>query len=122
MSVAYDVRPPAVRASDQSKIAKASDVRVAVEGQRLRVLVVAKIEEGETVEALLPQREISVILPRSILLKEEASPEILSEIEGLIRRFVVGRTIRLRQFENSTYCFFLTWRSVRFAERGSNGA
>ena len=87
-----------------------------VEDGRLRVLVRASLETGETVDAVLPQREMSVILPRSLLLENPSrgSAELVEEIGPLVRKFVNGRAVRLKEFEGTTYCFFLSWRSVRF--------
>lgn len=96
--------------------AKVVDTRIAVENEHLRVFVLTCVDGGKTVEAALPQRELSVILPRSILLGEgERQPlDVMEEIKDIVRRFLVGRTVKLREFEGDTYCFFLTWRSVRF--------
>ena len=85
---------------------------------RLRVIASIQTEGGDVIKAFLPDREISVILPRSILLGEqkEASPEILQTIRPVVLRLVKDREVRLWQYKDKQYFAFLSWRSVSFGK------
>jgi hypothetical protein len=95
------------------------DVQPLIESSRLRVRLTVCRGDGRLVSAFLPDRELSTILPRSILLASlrEVPRELLNTIDPILKRMVRGRTVRLWHYSEACYASFLPWRSVRFADR-----
>ena len=93
-------------------------VRSTLSDTRLRVTAQIRTEEGLTVEASLPDREVSAILPRSILLGRGAvaSPSLLGTIEPILARMTEGRMVRIWDYKERRFFSFQSWKSVRFAE------
>jgi hypothetical protein len=91
------------------------DVRATVAGERLRVGARVSTRDG-TVDALLPDREVAAFLPRSLLLagKGSAPRSLLASLTPILRRFTVGRDVRVWSYEEARYFSFPSWRSVRF--------
>jgi len=87
-----------------------------IENGRLRVLAEVRAERGTAVQSYLPDREVSALLPRSLLLGEglSAVPELLQTIEPILVRMGKGRRVRLWEYRGDTYASFLSWRAVRF--------
>ena len=85
----------------------------------LRVRLTVSQSDGRQHFAFLPDRELSTLLPRSILLTSlrEVPREMLETIDPILNKMVKGRVVRLWQYEESWYASFLPWRSVRFADR-----
>ena len=83
---------------------------------QLKVVARISMDTGEIREAYLPDREVSAILPRSILLgKEKAVPqELLKTIDPMINKMARGRPVRVWSYQDNNYASFLSWRSVRF--------
>lgn len=92
------------------------DVQPTLRGGALRVRVRVVRESGELQEAWLPDRELSALLPRSLLAgRTRRVPEVLLEtIEPILRRLTAGREVRLWEYGGAAYCSFPSWRSVRF--------
>ena len=86
---------------------------------RLRVQLTVCRSDGQQYFAFLPDRELSALLPRSILLPSlrEVPGKLLDTIDPMLRHLIKGRVVRLWQFEERWYASFLPWRSVRFTER-----
>lgn len=94
-------------------------VQLLIEGNRLRVRLTVCQSDGRRQFAFLPDRELSTLLPRSILLASlrEVPRELLDTIDPMLNKMVRGRMVRLWQYAERWYASFLPWRSVRFAER-----
>jgi len=85
---------------------------------RLKVQLTVYEADGQKYLAFLPDRELSTLLPRSILLGSlrEVPRELLETIDPMLQRLVKGRSVRLWQYSEAWYASFLPWRSVRFAD------
>ena len=95
--------------------AKVLAVHARVEDQWLRVEATVRDAQGKEWSALVPDRELATILPRSILAADATAPvTLLDTIVGILERVVVGRHVRLWQYRQRYYLRFLSWRSVRF--------
>lgn len=85
-----------------------------------RLVVRLQLSPGEQPgrEAYLPDRELSALLPRSLLVATPAAAprELLGTIVPILDRQVRGRAVRLWDYRNRRYASFLSWRSVRFRE------
>ena len=94
-------------------------VQPVIRDSRLRVQLTVCEVDGQEHLAFLPDRELSTLLPRSILLASlrEVPRELLDTIDPMLRHLIKGRVVRLWQFEEHWYASFLPWRSVRFADR-----
>jgi hypothetical protein len=94
------------------------EVEPLIEGGHLRVRLTVCRNDGRQDFAFLPDREVSTLLPRSILLASlrEVPQELLHTIEPMLKRQITGRAVRLWQYEERWYASFLPWRSVRFAD------
>jgi hypothetical protein len=96
-------------------------VRPELQQQRLRVMARIRTESGEVIEAGMPDREVSAILPRSILVGNSvAAPRgLLGTIEPILSRMSEGRTVRIWDYKDRKYFSFQPWKGVRFVEDGS---
>jgi hypothetical protein len=94
-------------------------VQPLIQDRRLRVRLIVCQEDGQQHFAFLPERELSTLLPRSILLVSlrEVPRKLLDTIDPILQHLLRGRVVRLWQFEEHWYASFLPWRSVRFADR-----
>ncbi|UCF97825.1 MAG: hypothetical protein JSV89_22080 [Spirochaetaceae bacterium] len=94
------------------------DVQPLIEGGRLKVRLRVCKTEGGKLFAFLPDRELSALLPRSILLTtlQEVPRELLETIDPMLSKQVRGRVVRLWQYAERWYASFLPWRSVHFAD------
>ncbi len=88
---------------------------ILINGQ-LKVIARISMDNGEILKAYLPDREVSAILPKSILAgKEKAVPqELLETIDPMIKKMAAGRPVRVWSYQDNNYASFLSWRSVRF--------
>ena len=91
-------------------------VRPELQGERLKVVATIKADTGETVEAHMPEREISALLPRSILLGagKTAPLSLLDTVEPILTRMTEGRQVRVWQYRERWFFSFLPWRTIRF--------
>jgi hypothetical protein len=91
-------------------------VQPMIEGGRLRVRLTVCRSDGPRHFAFLPDRELSALLPRSILLTKlgDVPPQLLDTIEPILNKMVVGRAVRLWRYAERWYASFLSWRPVRF--------
>jgi len=89
-----------------------------LQGQRLRVVVTLKTDDGEVMEAQMPDREVSALLPRSILLGSVARAPIslLGTVQPILARQTEGRRVRVWQYKERWFLSFPGWRGVRFVE------
>ena len=73
--------------------------------------------DAEAQNALIPDRELSALLPRSILAPQPtaARAEVADTVAGILRRTVLGRRVRTWEYEAIRYLGFLSWRAVRLA-------
>ena len=94
-------------------------VQPLIQDSRLRVRLTVLRDDGQQHFAFLPDRELSTLLPRSILLASlrEVPRKLLNTIDPILQHLLKGRVVRLWQFEEHWYASFLPWRSVRFADR-----
>jgi len=94
-------------------------VQPLIRDSRLRVQLRVCEVDGQEQLAFLPDRELSTLLPRSILLSSlrEVPRELLDTIDPILNKMVKGRVVRLWQYADNWYASFLPWRSVRFADR-----
>lgn len=92
--------------------------RAELQGQRLKVIASVRMDAGEVVEAQMPDREVSAILPRSILLggTTTAPVSLLDTVRPIIERMSEGRRARLWLYKESWFLSFQPWRGVRFVD------
>ncbi len=92
------------------------DVRAAVVGDRLKVGARVSTQQEGLIEAFLPDREVAAFLPRSLLLgaRGDAPRSLLASLTPILKRFTVGREVRVWSYEEERYFSFPSWRSVRF--------
>lgn len=97
------------------------DIKPVVEVDRLRIITRIREENGRIFNACLPDRELSAILPRFILLGRcgTAPGDLLDTIASIIRKAVRGRKVRYWEYRDTVYVSFLSWRSVKFIGEGS---
>ncbi len=95
---------------------KIKTIQAFLDKDKLRVAAQVETGDGETLKAHLPDRELSALLPRSILIGKikDVPRELLSTIDPMIRRLAAGRNVRLWQYEQRYYFSFLSWKNVRF--------
>jgi hypothetical protein len=76
------------------------------------------MDAGETVEAQMPDREVSAILPRSILLggTTRAPVSLLDTVRPIVERMTEGRRARLWLYKERWFLSFQPWRGVRFVD------
>lgn len=93
-------------------------VEVGTDGERLKVFSQIVDEDGAETRAELPQRELSTLLPRNVLLGESkiVSAEMLLVIEATLTRLLTGRCVRVWEYDDRRYFGFLSWRSVTIGE------
>jgi len=91
-------------------------IQAFLDRDKLRVAAQVDTGRGEILKAYLPDRELSALLPRSILTEKtkDVPRELLSTIDPMIRRQAAGRNVRLWQYEQQYYFSFLSWKNVRF--------
>jgi len=91
-------------------------IRPKVVSEKLKVIATIRTDKVGLIDAYLPDRELSGLLPRSILVgtKEDAPIELLSTIASMIRRMTLGRKVRLWNYQDKYFFSFLSWRKVRF--------
>jgi hypothetical protein len=94
-------------------------VQPLIQDGRLKVHLIVCRSDGQQYRAFLPDREISTLLPRSILLVSlrDVPADLLDTIGPMLQHLVRGRMVRLWKYEERWYASFLPWRSVRFADR-----
>ena len=91
-------------------------VRPELHAERLKVIVTVRTDSGETVEAHMPDREVSALLPRSILLGSGSTAplSLMDTVEPILARMTEGRRVRVWQYKERLFFSFQPWRSVRF--------
>ena len=94
-------------------------VQPLIQDSRLKVQLTVCEADGQERLAFLPDRELSTLLPRSILLSSlrEVPREMLETMDPMLNKMIRGRMVRLWQYEERWYASFLSWRSVRFSQR-----
>lgn len=92
--------------------------RPELQGQRLKVMASVRMDAGEVVEAQMPDREVSAILPRSILLggTTTAPVSLLDTVRPIVERMSEGRRARLWLYKERWFLSFQPWRGVRFVD------
>lgn len=91
-------------------------VRSEIQGNRLRVMALVRPESGEPFEAQMPDREVSALLPRSVLLgtARTAPVSLLETLQPILVRMTEGRQVRIWQYKERWFFSFTAWRGVRF--------
>lgn len=104
-------------------IYKIRDIRPEILDGKLRVFAGVEEDGGGLVTAELPQRELSTILPRIILLGDgmTPSPGLYESIKAILTRQLIGRGARLWEYDGKRYLGFPSWRSVKFGQCGAPG-
>ena len=89
-----------------------------LQGAHLKVTASLRMDEGELREALLPDREMAVMLPRCILLPGQARAPIslLETMRPIVERMCLGRRARTWQYKDRWFFSFQPWKGVRFVE------
>jgi hypothetical protein len=92
--------------------------RLELQGGRLKVIASVRMDAGEVVEAQMPDREVSAILPRSILLggTTRAPVSLLDTVRPIVERMSEGRRARLWLYKERWFLSFQPWRGVRFVD------
>jgi hypothetical protein len=93
-------------------------VRPQLVQEHLKVIASVRIESGETREAYMPDREISAILPRSVLLGDarRAPVSLMETIAPILSRMTEGRLVRVWQYKDRWFFSFQQWKGVRFRD------
>ena len=86
--------------------------------QRLKVVATIRTDSGETVDAHMPDREVSAILPRSVLLgsARSAPVSLLGTLAPILERMTEGRLVRVWQYKERWFFSFQQWKGVRFLD------
>jgi len=86
--------------------------------QRLKVVATVRTDTGETMDAYMPDREISAVLPRSVLLGQArtAPLSLLDTLSPILARMTEGRLVRVWQYKERWFFSFQQWKGVRFLE------
>ena len=92
------------------------EVRPLLQAERLKVVATVRDDEGKTVEAHMPDREVAALLPRSVLVgsSRRVPLALLDTISPILSRMTDGRRVRVWEFKDRRFFSFLPWRSVRF--------
>ncbi|HEY9593400.1 MAG TPA: hypothetical protein VHE79_02925, partial [Spirochaetia bacterium] len=87
-------------------------VRPLLQAERLRVVAKVRVDDGETVEAHMPDREVAAILPRSVLVGDgrRAPVALLDTVRPILSRMTEGRRVRIWEFKDRRFFSFLPWR------------
>jgi len=98
-------------------------VRPELREHRLSAVATVKTESGELLEAYMPDRELSVVLPRSVLLgtARKAPLSLLDTIAPILSRMAEGRVVRAWKFRERWFFSFQQWRGVRFEDGVGGG-
>ncbi len=89
-------------------------IKPIIKNERLKVIAKIKTEENSSIKAFLPNREVSAILPRNILIgnKKKVPGTLLKTISPIIKRISCGRPVRLWKYKEIYYFSFLSWRNI----------
>jgi hypothetical protein len=93
-----------------------------IDEQKLKVKATLHTDQVGPLQAFMPDRELSALVPRTILLagKKQAPPQLISTIEAMLKRMAVGRSVRIWKYGDYFYFSFISWREVRFGEENNN--
>ena len=93
-------------------------VRPELRDRRLSAVATVKTDSGELLEAHMPDRELSVVLPRSVLLgtSRKAPLSLLDTIAPILSRMTEGRVVRAWKFRERWFFSFQQWRGVKFED------
>jgi hypothetical protein len=97
---------------------KIVSVKPKILNQKLKVTVTVHTKKQGLLKAFMPDRELSALLPRSLLLadKKQALPELIPTISAMLKRISLGRTVRVWKYDEQYYFSFIPWREVKFGE------
>ncbi len=95
-----------------------TEVRGEIQAGRLKVSATVRSESGEAVTAQMPDREVSALLPRSVLLGDArtAPLSLVETLQPILVRMTEGRQVRLWQYNERWFFSFTAWRGVRFLQ------
>ncbi len=93
-----------------------TEVRAEAPEGRLRVTAHVRLQDGPPVEAQMPDREVSALLPRSVLVGgvRRAPLSLLDTLRPILVRMTEGREVRAWQYRERWFFSFTAWRGVRF--------
>ena len=97
--------------------ATVDQIRLKVQEGKLKAVASIHTQKGIDTEAFLPDRELSTILPRSMLTAttRNVPVQLIETMEPMVRRMVRGRIVRMWTYEGIRYISFQSWRGVRFS-------
>jgi hypothetical protein len=100
-----------------------TEVRAELPGGRLRVMAHVRLQDGPPVEAQMPDREVSALLPRSVLVgsARTAPLSLLETLQPILVRMTEGREVRAWQYKERWFFSFIAWRGVRFVPESDLG-
>ena len=95
---------------------KILSVRLRIDREKLVVVLTVRHDHAGCRTALLPDREISALLPRHILLGDStlAPRELMETLSAIVEKLTVGRRVHVRENRSRRTAWFPSWRSVRF--------
>ncbi len=98
-----------------------TSVHPELQAGRLKVVAAVRADSGETLEAHMPDREVSAVLPRSVLLGQArtAPLSLLDTLGPILSRMTEGRVVRVWQYKDRWFFSFQQWKGVRFLDDGA---
>jgi hypothetical protein len=91
-------------------------IKPVIKNRRLKIIAKVRVRENGSICAYLPDREVSAILPRKILIGEDKKvpATFLKTISPIVNKISRGRQVRLWKYNEIYYFSFLSWRNVVF--------
>ena len=91
-----------------------SEVKMGITNGSLRATVLVEGDDGSSIEAGLPQREIAALLPRSVFLGagDSLTAPLLSDLQSTIEKLLIRRPVELWEYKERMYCGFEKWRNI----------
>lgn len=91
-------------------------IKPVIKNGHLKIIAKIKLKENNLVCAFLPDREVSAILPRRILIGDDKKVPIsfLKTISPIVNKISCGRKVRLWKYNDIYYFSFISWRNVVF--------
>jgi len=92
-----------------------------LQAEKLKVVATIKSDTGEVINAHMPDREMSAILPRSVLVGAGATAprSLLDTLQTILARMTEGRLVRVWEYRDRWFFSFQPWRGVRFTADGA---
>ncbi len=93
-------------------------VQPKISNQKLKVTATIHTKKQGLLQAFMPDRELSALVPRCIMLadKKQALPQLIPAITAMLKRMSLGRTVRIWKYDEHYYFSFIPWREVKFCD------